>query len=411
MTPADSKLLAEIAKRVAVVATGRPVSLIVAEDGVTDEVRAVADAVNGLIDNFALLRDFSTALANGRIDFDVPPKRHLLDSLKSLQSNLKHLTWQTQEIAAGNLNHHVDFLGDFSAAFNHMVLSLREKRQAEQELMQVARLASVGQLAAGIAHEINTPVQYIGDNLQYIEQGVLNLLTLAEAGHRLAAQAAGVKPATQFDETETAVHLPELRAELPLAIRESLEGVAQISRIVRSMKEFSHPGTTHTTLTDLNRALESTLTVSHNAWKYSAEMVCDFDPQLPSLICHAGEINQVFLNLILNAAQSIESSGKPLPGRIAISTRKDQEWIEIRVQDSGDGVPEALRQQIFEPFFTTKPVGKGTGQGLAICRDVIERKHGGKIEVEGAEGAGATFIVRLPLTQAGASATRPTQQY
>jgi len=163
------------------------------------------------------------------------------------------------------------------------------------------------------------------------------------------------------------------------------------------MKEFSHPGTSGKTATDINRALENTLTVTRNTWKHFAEIERAFDPGLPPVSCHTGEMNQVFLNLIVNAAQALETSGKPLPGRISIATRVDGNWVEIRVSDSGNGVPKAIREHIFDPFFTTKAVGKGTGQGLAICRDVVVSKHGGSIEVGGEEGAGAVFTVRLPV--------------
>jgi len=401
MNNADAGLLADIVGRIGAIAGGRPTSSLTIGPETGPEVRAVAEAVNGLIGEFALLRDLSVALANGSLDFEVPPKHHLVDPLKSLQASLRHLTWQTQEVAAGNLMHRVDFLGEFSDAFNRMVEALSEKRRAEREAMQMARLASVGQLAAGIAHEINTPVQYIGDNLQYIDRGVAKLTAVVDAAIPLAAEAAGSEAASRFDEAVAAARLTKLMGELPAAVSESLDGVAHISRIVMSMKDFSHPGTTHKTTTDLNRALESTLTVSRNAWKHAAEVVCALDPELPAVVCHAGEINQVFLNLTLNAAQAIEASGKPLPGRIDISTRRDGDWVEIVFADSGTGVPAALRQQIFEPFFTTKPVGKGTGQGLAICRDVIVRRHGGTLEVGGAEGEGAVFALRLPIGGGG----------
>ncbi|MFD2233532.1 PAS domain S-box protein [Phaeospirillum tilakii] len=276
---------------------------------------------------------------------------------------------------------------------------------AQHETMQSARLASIGQLAAGIAHEINTPIQYIGDNLRYLSEALGKLGRVIEAGRTLAASAAALpappaelaEAAAGFEQTAGKVRVTRLLGELPDAVAESLDGVGQIARIVLSMKEFSHPGTTAKTATDLNRALESTLTVSRNTWKHVAEIERDFDPDLPPVVCYAGEMNQVFLNLIVNAAQAIEGAGKPLPGRIRLSTRHEAGWVEIRVADSGTGIPPAIRERLFDPFFTTKPVGKGTGQGLAICRDVVTVKHGGTIEAGGTPGEGAEFIVRLPL--------------
>jgi PAS domain S-box-containing protein len=267
----------------------------------------------------------------------------------------------------------------------NMVISFRDitaLKEAQWEAMQASRLASVGQLAAGIAHEINTPIQYIGNNLRFIGDSLEKMATF----FRAPTPDEALKRDIDF-----------VLQELPAAVAESLDGVEQISRIVMSMKEFSHPGSSAKAMADLNHALETTLTVTRNVWRHSAEIVRAFDPDLPPVCCHAGELNQVFLNLIVNAAQAIEMSGKPLPGTITVSTRLAGEDVEIAVADSGTGIPPAIRDKIFDPFFTTKPVGKGTGQGLAICRDVVMVKHGGSLTVESEEGAGATFIVRLPL--------------
>lgn len=284
------------------------------------------------------------------------------------------------------------------------VISFRDietLKMAQREALQSSRLASVGQLAAGIAHEINTPIQYVGDNLRFINDAMTDIdhviaaaEHLAEAATALPSVAAEVQ---SFRAAEKAADVGYLRDELPTAINQSLEGVTQVARIVLSMKEFSHPGTTNKTMTDINRALESTATVSRNTWKQFAHIEMNLDPSLPSVYCHPGELNQVFLNLIINAAHAIESSGKPLPGTISITTRQDGEWAEIVVADSGTGIPDSIRDRIFDPFFTTKPVGKGTGQGLAICLDVVVNKHGGHISVGGKEGEGAVFTLRLPI--------------
>jgi PAS domain S-box-containing protein len=278
------------------------------------------------------------------------------------------------------------------------ILSFRDiqaLKEAQREALHSSRLATVGQLAAGIAHEINTPIQYIGDNLQFIGTSLAKLVTVIDA-----ARADGCPG---FEAAASMVKLPFLMGELPASVEESLDGVAQIARIVLSMKEFSHPGTTAKTLTDLNRAIESTLTVSRNTWKHVAEVETNLAPTLPPVLCLAGEMNQVFLNLVVNAAHAIEDSGKHLPGTITISTEQIDDQVEIRVADSGVGVPDTLRDRIFDPFFTTKEVGKGTGQGLAICRDVIVTKHGGRIYVDGGGDKGAVFVIRLPINSDAAT--------
>jgi signal transduction histidine kinase len=188
--------------------------------------------------------------------------------------------------------------------------------------------------------------------------------------------------------------------EVLSAIDDSQEGVQRISEIVSSMKEFSHPGVSGLAEADINRALETSLTVTRNQWKNVAKIERHLAPDLPRPRCDTGKINQVFLNLIVNAAQAIEESGKPYPGLITLSTSHVDGWVEIRIADTGTGIDAKTRERIFDPFFTTKPVGTGTGQGLAICHDVVVVKHGGTINISGAQGEGAEFIIRLPVSPA-----------
>jgi signal transduction histidine kinase len=188
--------------------------------------------------------------------------------------------------------------------------------------------------------------------------------------------------------------------EIPKAIDQTLEGVSRVAMLVNAMKEFSHPGTKEKLPLDLNRAIQSTITVSRNEWKYVAEMETEFDPSLPLIPCLPGEFNQVILNLIVNAAHAIADvaqKGGPAMGKIKVQTLNSPEWAEVRIQDTGTGIPEKVRNRIFDPFFTTKAIGKGTGQGLAIAHSVIVDKHGGSIHFETEEGKGTTFIVRLPF--------------
>jgi signal transduction histidine kinase len=201
-----------------------------------------------------------------------------------------------------------------------------------------------------------------------------------------------------------------LRSEIPKSIGQSMEGIGRIATIVKAIREFSHPGSAEKAPVDLNGAVESTILVSRNEWKYAAELKTELDPGLPSVRCVPGELNQVVLNLIVNAVHAIadkaphNSGGK---GLITVSTRGDGDWVEVRVTDTGTGIPEAARANVFNPFFTTKAVGKGTGQGLAIAHTVIVQKHGGSIRFETELGVGTTFIIRLPISEDGGAAIQP----
>jgi PAS domain S-box-containing protein len=288
-------------------------------------------------------------------------------------------------------------------------ITARQQAEEERHLMEVQlrhaqKLESIGQLAAGIAHEINTPTQYIGDNTRFLQDAFKDIAQVLGHYDRLlqAARQQQVTPelvAATTDAVEAA-DVAYLAQEVPKAIAQTLQGVARVTKIVRAMKDFSHPGSAEKTPLDLNQAIESTTTVAHNEWKYVADLDLALDPQLPLVPCLPGEINQVILNLVINAAHAIGDvvgDGAGGKGRISVSTRLAGEWAEIRVQDTGTGIPESARARIFEPFFTTKAVGKGTGQGLSIAHLVVVKQHGGTIEFETELGQGTTFIVRLPL--------------
>jgi PAS domain S-box-containing protein len=279
-----------------------------------------------------------------------------------------------------------------------------EQKQLEAQLRQAQRLEAIGQLAAGIAHEINTPVQYVNDNVRFLEEaygGVFALLARAEVLVQ-AAREADLLP-DHVAAVDTAAQLADvayLETEVPAAIRQSLDGLVRIAEIVRSVKAFSHPGTGATTGVDLNRELANTSAVSRSEWKYVADVSTDFDAALPPVTCLTGELNQVFLNVLVNAAHAVADVVRARPGAkgaIAISTRRDGEWAEVRIRDTGDGIPEAVRPRVFDPFFTTKPVGQGTGQGLAIAHSVVVDKHGGTITFDTQLDVGTTFVIRLPI--------------
>jgi signal transduction histidine kinase len=273
----------------------------------------------------------------------------------------------------------------------------------EAQLAQAQKLESIGHLAAGVAHEINTPIQYMGDNTRFLEESFRNLDRVLTSYGTLvdAADSAGLLPEAVQNARQTAeeADLAYLHDEIPRAIQQSGEGVERVATIVKAMKEFSHPGSAEMKAIDLNHAIESTLTISRNEWKYVADTATEFDPHLPVVRCLPGEFNQVILNLVVNAAHAIadvKTRGAE-KGRITVTTRRDGGWAEIRVGDTGTGIPEAVRGRIFTPFFTTKEVGRGTGQGLAIAHTVVVKKHGGTLGFETEEGKGTTFIIRLPI--------------
>jgi PAS domain S-box-containing protein len=279
-----------------------------------------------------------------------------------------------------------------------------ERNLLREQLLQAQKLESVGQLAAGIAHEINTPIQYVGDNIRFLKDSFHDLKSLLPNYEGLLSDA---KEDALYSER---VHHAEIAAvqadagylleEIPKAIEQALEGVTRVATLVNAMKEFSHPGTKDKIPLDQNHAISSTITVARNEWKYVADLDTDFDLSLPLIPCLPGEFNQVILNFIVNSAHAVADvikKGEVEKGRILVQTRLCPGWAEIRIRDTGSGIPDNIRDRIFDPFFTTKEIGKGTGQGLAIARSVIVDKHGGSIHFESEVGKGTTFIIRLPL--------------
>ncbi|MDB5312818.1 MAG: putative Signal transduction histidine kinase [Gemmataceae bacterium] len=281
------------------------------------------------------------------------------------------------------------------AACLAMAVDLTERKQLEEQLKQAQKLESIGQLAAGVAHEINTPVQYIGDNTNFLA-GAFRDLGAVLALYR----AAGDDPARwrEADREAAEADLDYLLDEAPRAIAQTLDGVRHVARIVQAMKEFAHPGMEEKVPVDLNHAVETVITVARNEWKYVADLETDLDPVLPAVPGLPGELNQVLLNLLVNAAHAVQAAGRSSAdkGRITITTRPAAGGVEVSVADTGCGIPEAIRHRVFDPFFTTKPVGRGTGQGLAIAHAVVVQRHGGTISLESELGRGTTFVVRLP---------------
>ena len=275
----------------------------------------------------------------------------------------------------------------------------QERAELQIQLHQAQKMESVGRLASGIAHEINTPIQFVQVNLSFLKKAVrpfTELLGLYQA----AAQA--LDPATRQSLTraEENADLAYLLEEVPKVLQDSMEGVERVAKIVRAMKEFSHPGGVERAMLDVNRLAGSAATLTRNEWKYVADLKLELEEPLPPVAGFAAELNQVFMNLIVNAAHAIAlRQGEGGMGTITVATASVDGEIEIRVADTGLGIAPEHQSKIFEPFFTTKDVGQGTGQGLTICYQTVVQMHGGRIWFETQPGAGTVFRVRLPIGQ------------
>jgi signal transduction histidine kinase len=283
-----------------------------------------------------------------------------------------------------------------------MMLDVTDQRRLENDLAQAQKLESVGRLAAGVAHEINTPVQFVSDSVHFVREAMDDLSEIVDKYRDLriaTASGTGVEAAAKAaEDAEDEADLDYILENAPVALDRARDGLGRVAAIVRSMKEFAHPDRKEMAQADLNQAISSTLIIAANEYKYVAEVETGFG-ELPPVNCYAGEINQVVLNLIVNAAHAISDvvKGTPAKGKITVATRAHDDFVEIAISDTGRGIPVEVRSRIFDPFFTTKEVGKGTGQGLAIARAVIVEKHGGSLSFDTELGKGTTFYIRLPV--------------
>ncbi|HTZ72587.1 MAG TPA: ATP-binding protein [Candidatus Aquilonibacter sp.] len=278
-----------------------------------------------------------------------------------------------------------------------------DRKRMEVELRHSQKLEAVGALAAGIAHEINTPIQFVGDNTRFLQDAFRDVSKLVKTYGELCEAMANGKAAedaqTQIADARKKADWDYLEKEIPKALEQALDGVNRVATIVRGMKEFSHVDRSpNKAAADLNKALESTLIVARNELKYVADVEVHFG-EIPPVFCHLGDMNQVFLNLLINAAHAIADAvkGTQKKGRIGVKTTQEGDRVEVAISDTGTGIPEGVRDKIFDPFFTTKEVGKGTGQGLALARAIVVEKHGGTLTFETEVGKGTTFYIRLPL--------------
>src|SRR6202789_2297085 len=313
--------------------------------------------------------------------------------------------------ASGRVTHSVSVGADISAKREEnfkkqelqdkLVEEMKERARVVIELQLAQKLESVGRLAAGIAHEINTPIQYVGDGVYFLRSVYEDLNRLLDSW-RSAVDALPEGPAHdalrgEFAGSWKKYDVDFLRAEIPKAFERTTDGVERVTNIVKAMKEFAHPDTNEQSPADLNHAIEMTLLVASNEYKYLAKIDTEF-AELPAVVCNVGELNQVFLNLIVNAAHAIHDAGRDVnTGEIKISTAVDGDSVLISVGDNGCGVPPENLSRLYDPFFTTKEVGRGTGQGLAICHSIIVDKHGGTISAGSKLGTGTEFTLRLPI--------------
>lgn len=283
---------------------------------------------------------------------------------------------------------------------------ITEFKVIQSQLSQAQKLEAIGQLAAGIAHEINTPAQYVSDNLYFLSESLEDLTNLIGDLRQCLTSSKNIEESKRIlKEKLESMDIDFILEEFPKAIEQSLEGIKRISKIVQSMKQFAHPGSgEEKVFTNLNKAIENASIITKNTWKYVADFELDLEEDLPLVKCYPFEINQVLLNMIVNAADAIkekvgENASKGDKGKIKITTRKVGDRVRILIEDTGCGIPEDILPKIFEPFFTTKEVGKGTGQGLAISYNIIVEKHKGLLSVQSEVNKGTVFNIEIPIDE------------
>ena len=285
-----------------------------------------------------------------------------------------------------------------SPVYTAFVRDISQRKRLEENLAHTSKMESLGQLASGVAHEINTPNQYIGDNVRFVDASFGKLAALIDE-YRSAIDGAklSAEKAEAIAKKEAEADLEFTTKEIPSALSQALEGVERVGSIISAMKVFAHPSVESFSEIDLNKIVESSVTVARNEWKYVADVTMDLDQTLPVIQGNRGELSQVVLNLVINSAQAIEERFKgSSKGTITITTRCNHDIVVMTIADNGAGIKPEIADKVFDPFFTTKGVGVGTGQGLAIARTVVDR-HSGEIRMKSSIGNGTTFTIKLPM--------------
>lgn len=343
--------------------------------------------VDNLIDELSAITDSERSLA------DVREER-----LVRLRNQDMHQSWQSRLKDGSTILHTQRPMSDGGVVLvdtdiTELYATLEKNKKLELELIHAHKLESLGTLASGVAHEINTPAQFINDNLRFMRESfdpLRELLTKIEAGAKL-----------DIEKELEDVDWEFVKDEVPAALNEAICGIESIGKIVRSIKEFSHPDDDELQVYDMEKLLETAVTVTRPQWRHSAKLSVNCETDDTNVECYPGEISQVLINLIVNAADAIsENNAKQgienALGEINLVLRHENESLAIDVIDNGGGMPEDIQRSIFDMFFTTKPPGQGTGQGLAISKSIVEAKHGGELKVQSSLGKGTHFTILFP---------------
>jgi two-component system NtrC family sensor kinase len=363
-----------------------------------------------LVSHLGELSQFVRAMAAGDLSATLYRRGALAGALKGLHANLRHLTWQTQEVAAGDFSQRVDFLGDFSAAFNRMVEALGQARDeltaknaeltntlqdlkaAQSQLLQQEKMTSIGQLAAGVAHEINNPMGFIISNLGSLRNSSEALAQYLQASEVVLAGCAQEDRA-KMKSLRDSLDLSFILEDTPTLIKESLGGAERVKSIVQSLRSFAEVDQAGVQAININDCLDNTINVAWNELKDKAKIGRSYGT-LPLVQGRSQELGQVFLNILRNAVQAFADRGS-----IHLKTSHENGMVNIAITDNGCGIPKEIIGRVFDPFFTTRPPGQGTGLGLATCYDTV-KKHGGSIDVASVVGKGTRMTIHLPVGSA-----------
>ncbi len=414
---------------------GSPSRMVILFADIDERVRAEAQVnalVQGIPDTILSVRSDGTILAakEGSASKDTPPRAGAAHALFAAiraseagprvmecietaggRDEVVQIPCRLQRTGSDPTDYEVRIMSSGVDQAVCIVRDVTRERSNEEQLARGRKLEAIGQLAAGLAHEINTPLQYIGDNIEFARDSIPTLLALIDDLHSLAAEHLPAEVTAAMARKEQEIDLPYLRDSLAPALQRGLEGLAGIAGIVQAMKTFETAGRQERIRADLNPIIKNAAIVATRAWSEFVQVSMNLDDKLPPVPCIPGEIAQVIMNLVINAAQAIaDRVGKSgAKGRITIETlhRPADGMVEIRVKDDGVGIPDAIRTRIFDPFFTTRPPGQGAGQGLAQVHAAVVRQHGGSVAFDSIEGAGTTFVVRLPLLQPAMPAPSP----